>query len=106
MGDYLSLWPEPAVAGAAAMLLQDIPSLTPPQVKAALVGNATSGTRGAPLIQNLSSGSPDKLLYIPPPSVPITVGGSTGSQSVGTGAAGFDFTFGCRTFSAGDSNGS
>ena len=83
----------PAVAGAAAMLLQDSPGLNPAQIKTDLVQNATTGKPGAPLIQSLGAGSPDRLLYVAPPSVPLTVGGAAASQTIGTGASGFDFTF-------------
>ncbi|MEU4427372.1 S8 family peptidase [Actinoplanes sp. NPDC024001] len=51
----------PHVAGAAALLLDAAPGLTPAQVRAKLVGYSTKGrvTRRA--------GSPDRLLYVPPP---------------------------------------
>ncbi|RKO20978.1 serine protease [Pseudarthrobacter phenanthrenivorans] len=48
----------PHVAGAAAMLLSQTPSLTPAQVAGALSSNATAG-----VIAGASSGTPNRLLY-------------------------------------------
>jgi subtilisin family serine protease len=56
----------PHVAGAAALILGANPSLNPSQVAAALNTNATTG-----VVLNTSSGTPNRLLYIPTPA-PVT----------------------------------
>ena len=53
----------PHVAGAAALLLSQNPSLTPPQVAAALNSSAVTGT-----ISNASAGTPNRLLHVVPPA--------------------------------------
>lgn len=60
----------PAVAGAAALILEDMPAATPAQVQQALVANATPDR-----ISDPGSGSPNRLLYTasdqtPPPGDP------------------------------------
>jgi subtilisin family serine protease len=81
----------PHVAGAAALKLDETPSLTPAAVRDALVNSATTGVVTSP-----GSGSPNRLLYTlggsppPPPPPPPGCGGLpeqfTGSLS-GTGDA-------------------
>ncbi len=86
----------PFVAGAAALLLAGNSSMTPAQVKSALVSSATSPTtNGGPVVGNAGPGSPDLLLYTPPPNsqVPLTVNGSAVSHTVSPSAEGFDYTF-------------
>ncbi|MHC6591154.1 S8 family serine peptidase [Arthrobacter sp. C152] len=53
----------PHVAGAAALLLSQNPSLTPSQVAAALNSSSVTGT-----ISNASSGTPNRLLHVVPPA--------------------------------------
>ncbi|MGH1539379.1 MAG: S8 family serine peptidase [Arenicella sp.] len=50
----------PHVAGAAALLLDSNSSLTPAQIKAALIANSTSG-----VITNPGASTPNRLLYVP-----------------------------------------
>lgn len=52
----------PHVAGAAAVLLSRNPQMTPAQVSAAILSNATSG-----VVKSVSAGTPNKLLYLPAP---------------------------------------
>jgi subtilisin family serine protease len=56
----------PHVAGAAAVLLGQQPSLTPAQVAATIVANATTN-----VVQSAGTGSPNRLLYSPPGAPPI-----------------------------------
>jgi len=60
----------PHVAGAAAVIRSQNPSFTPAQVRAAMVGNATSGVVGG-----AGTGSPNLLLFVggtgPPPGVTV-----------------------------------
>ncbi|MGW4060853.1 S8 family serine peptidase [Amycolatopsis sp. NPDC004747] len=58
----------PHVAGAAALLLSQSPNLTPAQVTATLLGQASSGVLKP---ADLGTGSPNKLLYtgVPPQAV-------------------------------------
>jgi subtilisin family serine protease len=59
----------PHVAGAAALYLQVNPTATPAQVRAALIGNATSG-----LVTGVPAGTPNLLLYtgfIQAPTAPV-----------------------------------
>jgi subtilisin family serine protease len=66
----------PHIAGGAALILGANPTFTPAQVRAAMVGNATSG-----VISNVGAGSPNLLLRVgaggtpppPPPPPPGTV---------------------------------
>ena len=53
----------PHVAGAAAMLLSQNPSLTPSQVAAALNSSSVTGT-----ISNAGAGTPNRLLQVVPPA--------------------------------------
>jgi subtilisin family serine protease len=62
----------PHVAGSAALLLSSNPTLTPQQVRDAIIANATSG-----VVKSPGAGSPNKLLYMTglvpvPPSTPPT----------------------------------
>jgi len=68
----------PMVAGAAAIRLQASPSSSPSAVKSYLVNNATTGR-----LSSIGSGSPNRLLYIPP--------GGTESDSPPTA----NFTYSC-----------
>gem|GEM_PF-1136750 len=52
----------PHVAGAVAVLLSQNPSMTPAQVSAAIISNATVGA-----VNSASPGTPNRLLYIPTP---------------------------------------
>ena len=52
----------PHVAGAAALVLDAYPTMTPAQVRTFLVGKATAGT-----VTDLR-GSPNRLLYVPAPA--------------------------------------
>ncbi|MEP6731647.1 MAG: PKD domain-containing protein [bacterium] len=59
----------PHVAGAAALYLQSNPTATPAQVRAALVGNGTSGT-----VSGVPAATPNVLLYtgfIQAPAIPV-----------------------------------
>ncbi|MFI1994433.1 S8 family peptidase [Actinoplanes sp. NPDC020271] len=73
----------PHVAGAAALLLDGSPSLTPAQVSARLVANATTGKVAD------RKGSPDRLLFVPaPPAKPViattrAAGGTAGTPYTG-----------------------
>ena len=67
----------PHVAGAAALLLSANKSATPATIANALIAAATSG-----LISGISSGSPNKLLFVEPNLVPgTTTTSSTSSTS-------------------------
>lgn len=67
----------PHVAGAAALLLDAAPGLTPAQVRAKLVSNATKGRVTG------RAGSPDRLLYVPaPPKAPAIRTTRTAAASV------------------------
>ncbi|MEO8334225.1 MAG: PKD domain-containing protein [bacterium] len=92
----------PHVAGAAALYLQVNPTATPAQVRAALIGNATSG-----IVTGLSNGTPNLLLYIgfiQAPSAPVADFTSScvsvacsfdASSSVSTwGTPSYNWTFG------------
>jgi hypothetical protein len=76
----------PHVAGAAALLLDAAPGLTPAQVRAKLVGYATKGkvTRRA--------GSPDRLLYVPPPPKAPAI--TTVEAATASVFRSYQFTFG------------
>ena len=58
----------PHVAGAAALILQRTPTLTPAQVAAQIVQDATIGA-----VDNEGTGSPNRLLYVPDVAVPTFV---------------------------------
>ncbi|PKL99925.1 MAG: serine protease, partial [Gammaproteobacteria bacterium HGW-Gammaproteobacteria-7] len=69
----------PHVAGAAALLIEEFPTLSATQVAAELTANATAG-----VISNVGTGSPNRLLYTltegggnPPPPPPPPPGGQT-----------------------------
>ncbi|MEV6304006.1 S8 family peptidase [Actinoplanes sp. NPDC051861] len=69
----------PHVAGAAALLLDAAPALTPAQVREKLVGYSTKGK-----VTSLA-GSPNRLLYIaPPPKAPGIKTSRTTTVTVGT----------------------
>ncbi|BBH63912.1 hypothetical protein ACTI_05970 [Actinoplanes sp. OR16] len=69
----------PHVAGAAALLLDANPSLTPAQVRDKLVANATKGKVTS------RAGSPDRLLFVPaPPGVPVIATSRAAAATVGT----------------------
>ena len=69
----------PHVAGAAALLLEDKPNLTPTQIANALKNNATSG-----VVKDPRAGSPNELLYVGGGSAPgleeIVSGGSKATK--------------------------
>ncbi|MEV0901783.1 S8 family serine peptidase [Actinoplanes sp. NPDC049802] len=68
----------PHVAGAAALLLDADPALTPARVQARLIADATTGR-----ITD-RAGSPNRLLHVPPPpAVPVIATGRTGDAEVG-----------------------
>ncbi|MFC6239658.1 S8 family peptidase [Longivirga aurantiaca] len=69
----------PHVAGAAALLLQQSPNLTPAQVRDALVGQATTGVVGSP-----GTGSPNRLLFTAPAPAPMitTAASISGSKKL------------------------
>lgn len=52
----------PHVAGAAAVLLSLNPWMTPAQVSAAIISNATTG-----VVRSVPPGTPNRLLYLPTP---------------------------------------
>ena len=56
----------PFAAGVAALLLQQTPSATPGQISAQLTAQATPN-----LVSNPGTGSPNALLYSPPPPAPV-----------------------------------
>jgi subtilisin family serine protease len=58
----------PHVAGAAALILDAFPAETPAQVRNYLVAKATTGKVTDP------KGSPNRLLYVPSPAGPPTIG--------------------------------
>lgn len=62
----------PHVAGAAALVLSQSPNLTPAQVTAAVVGQATVGVLSP---TELGTGSPNKLLYTGVPPRPVCTAG-------------------------------
>jgi subtilisin family serine protease len=69
----------PHVAGAAALLLDANPVLTPSQVRARLVANATTGK------VTDRKGSPDRLLFVTaPPAKPVISTARTATATVGT----------------------
>ena len=51
----------PHVAGAAAAILSQSPSLSPAQVAASILGSATNGS-----VTNTNTGTPNRLLYVNP----------------------------------------
>lgn len=72
----------PHVAGAAALLLDADPALTPAQVQARLIANATKGK-----ITN-RAGTPNRLLFVPaPPPAPVIATGQIPSARVGAPVA-------------------
>jgi PKD repeat protein len=95
----------PHVAGAAAILLNGNPSLTPVQVASTLTDRATVG-----VLTNIGSGSPNRLLYtrLPPLTARFTFTCSvltcsfnaSGSTS-DLGIASYSWSFGDSTSSAG-----
>ncbi len=56
----------PHVAGAAAVLLGQQPSLTPAQVATTILANATTN-----VVQSAGTGSPNRLLFSPPGAPPV-----------------------------------
>ncbi|MBX3712086.1 MAG: S8 family peptidase [Lysobacter sp.] len=58
----------PHVAGAAALYLASNPTATPAQVTAAILGNSTPNK-----VIDAGSGSPNRLLFIPPPAPPANL---------------------------------
>lgn len=95
----------PHVAGAAAILLQGNPSLTPAQVASTLTNRATAG-----VLTNIGAGSPNRLLYtrLTPPTARFTftcsflscsfdASGSTDD----TGIVSYSWSFGDSTFGSG-----
>ncbi|MEU4157405.1 S8 family serine peptidase [Actinoplanes sp. NPDC026670] len=68
----------PHVAGAAALLLDANPALTPAQVQAKLIANATKGK------VTDRAGTPNRLLFVPaPPKAPVIATGQTPQAGVG-----------------------
>ncbi|BAL91773.1 putative subtilase-family protease [Actinoplanes missouriensis 431] len=68
----------PHVAGAAALLLDASPGLTPAQVRNQLVANATKGKVSS------RAGAPDRLLFVPaPPKAPAITTSRTATATVG-----------------------
>ncbi|BCY14003.1 S8 family peptidase [Actinoplanes sp. L3-i22] len=68
----------PHVAGAAALLLDASPGLTPSQVRAKLVANATTGK------VTDRKGSPNRLLFVTaPPAKPVIATARTAAGTVG-----------------------
>ncbi|MEU4557104.1 S8 family peptidase [Actinoplanes sp. NPDC023936] len=68
----------PHVAGAAALLLDASPGLTPAQVRNRLVADATKGRVTS------RAGSPDRLLFVPaPPKAPAITTSRTARATVG-----------------------
>ena len=63
----------PHVAGAAALILQHLPTATPAEVWAAMDADVTRA-----VIQDEPAGDPDKLLHITPTAVPSEPAGLTG----------------------------
>jgi subtilisin family serine protease len=76
----------PHVAGAAALLLQANPGLTPQQVRDSLVNSATTG-----VVTNPGTGTPNRLLYVvndgTPPANDFSVAVSPTSGSVAPGGS-------------------
>ncbi len=73
----------PHVAGAAALILDASPSMTPAQVAARLVANATTGKVAD------RKGSPNRLLFVPaPPAKPVIATARAATGTVGTPYAG------------------
>src|SRR6185436_1596988 len=69
----------PHVAGAAALILDASPGLTPSQVRAKLVSNATTGK------VTDRKGSPNRLLFVTaPPAKPVISTSRTATGTVGT----------------------
>ncbi|WIM95044.1 S8 family peptidase [Actinoplanes oblitus] len=69
----------PHVAGAAALILDAGPALTPSQVRARLVANATTGK------VTDRAGAPNRLLFVPaPPAEPVIATSRTAVATVGT----------------------
>ena len=90
----------PHVAGAAALLLQADPTATPATVAATLTANATTDA-----VANAGTGSPNRLLYSPPPSGngivdtssyarPVTVAGAAPTATSGAFSGALRFTGG------------
>ncbi|BCJ41972.1 hypothetical protein GCM10010168_88680 [Actinoplanes ianthinogenes] len=72
----------PHVAGAAALILDARPGLTPSQVRATLVADATTGK------VTDRHGSPNRLLFVPaPPAKPVIATSRTGVGTVGVAYA-------------------
>jgi hypothetical protein len=77
----------PHVAGAAALLLDETPSLSATGVASALTNNATTGR-----LSGIGTGSPNRLLYTlttgaPPPPPPPPPGGTVYSENFDDGSA-------------------
>jgi subtilisin family serine protease len=69
----------PHVAGAAALILDASPSLSPAQVAARLLANATTGKVAD------RKGSPNRLLFVPaPPAKPVIATARAATGTVGT----------------------
>jgi hypothetical protein len=83
----------PHVAGAAALLLDAAPGLTPAQVRAKLVGYATEGRVTG------RAGSPNRLLYVPPP--PKAPGITTSRTTTASVFTPYQFQFGRTTTNRG-----
>jgi hypothetical protein len=86
----------PAVAGAAALYLEDHPAASPAEVRDALLGNATPN-----VVQNAGHDSANRLLYVGAVTAPAARSGMTWGKISHTAANGIDHVgcLGCNAYS-------
>ena len=73
----------PHVAGAAALIVAANPGITPANVAATMMANSTPGA-----VANVGTGSPNRLLFTPPPGTSTPLGVATTSMpGAGTSVA-------------------
>jgi len=74
----------PHVAGAAALIVAANPGITPANVAATMMANATPGA-----VVNPGTGSPNRLLYVPSANTPVPLSITTTSLPAATANTGY-----------------